>query len=318
MNQDAASMVKVLTGNANKAFAEDMCKSLGMKLSDCEVNHFSDGEISVNIKETVRGADVFVVQPTCSPVNDNLMELLIIIDALKRASAGKINAVIPYYGYARQDRKTKAREPITAKLIADLLTTAGADRVVVMDLHAGQIQGYFNIPVDHLSAIGRLSQYFKPLVKADEEFVVVSPDLGGVTRARNFANHLNLPIAIIEKRRPKANVSEVMNVIGDIKDKNVIIVDDIIDTGGTICKAAAVLKEFGAKKVYACATHGVLSSIAVDRIQESELEEFIITDTIPLPEEKQREKIKIVSVADLFATAIKRIHFQESISVIFD
>ena len=318
MNQDAASMVKVLTGNANKAFAEDMCKSLGRKLSDCEVNHFSDGEISVNIKETVRGADVFVVQPTCSPVNDNLMELLIIIDALKRASAGKINAVIPYYGYARQDRKTKAREPITAKLIADLLTTAGADRVVVMDLHAGQIQGYFNIPVDHLSAIGRLSQYFMPLVKADEEFVVVSPDLGGVTRARNFANHLNLPIAIIEKRRPKANVSEVMNVIGDIKDKNVIIVDDIIDTGGTICKAAAVLKEFGAKKVYACATHGVLSSIAVDRIQESELEEFIITDTIPLPEEKQREKIKIVSVADLFATAIKRIHFQESISVIFD
>ncbi|NLY21284.1 MAG: ribose-phosphate pyrophosphokinase [Tissierellia bacterium] len=318
MYQDATGEIKVLTGNANKKFVEDVCKSLNIKMSDCEVNHFSDGEISVNIKETVRGADVFVVQPTCSPVNDNLMEVLIIIDALKRASAGKINAVIPYYGYARQDRKTKAREPITAKLIADLLTTAGADRVVVMDLHAGQIQGYFNIPVDHLSAISRLSQYFEPLMENGEEFVVVSPDLGGVTRARNFANHLNLPIAIIEKRRPKANVSEVMNVIGDIKDKNVIIVDDIIDTGGTICKAATVLKEFGAKKVYGCATHGVLSSIAAQRIYDSELEEFIITDTIPLPEEKQNDKMKVVSVADLFATAINRIHYHESISVIFD
>lgn len=308
--------IKVLTGNANRALVKDICRELGINLSRSDVTHFSDGEININIAETVRGADVFIIQSTSSPVNDNLMEVLILIDACKRASAGRINVVLPYYGYARQDRKTKAREPITAKLVADLLTTAGADRVVTLDLHAGQIQGYFDIPVDHLSAIPILANYFKGLV--DENTVVVSPDLGGVTRARTFANILDLPIAIIEKRRPKANVSEVMNVIGDIGDKDVILVDDIIDTAGTICKAASVLKSFGAKKVYGCATHGVLSGPAIERIAESELEKFIITDTIRLHESCRIDKIEVVSVAHILAKAIRRINENESISVIFD
>src|SRR5699024_1968381 len=241
------------------------------------------------INETVRGYDVFVIQPTCPPANDNLMEALILIDALKRASAARINAVMPYYGYARQDRKTKPRQPITAKLVADLITTAGADRMLTMDLHAGQIQGYFNTPVDHLWGVPIMAEYFKDLI--DRETVVVSPDLGGVTRARNFANLLDLPIAIIEKRRPKANVSEVMNIIGDIEGKNVVIIDDIIDTAGTMSEAARVLKSFVALKVYACATHPVLSWPAVERIENSEIEKFIITDTIPLPKEKKIEKI---------------------------
>jgi ribose-phosphate pyrophosphokinase len=308
--------IKVLTGNSNRALVKDICKELGIDLSRSDVTHFSDGEININIAETVRGSDVYIIQSTSSPVNDNLMETLILIDAVKRASAGRINVVLPYYGYARQDRKTKPREPITAKLVADLLTTAGADRVVTMDLHAGQIQGYFDIPVDHLSAIPILANYFKPFVT--ENTVVVSPDLGGVTRARTFANILDLPIAIIEKRRPKANVSEVMNVIGDIADKDVILVDDIIDTAGTICKAASVLKNFGAKKVYGCATHGVLSGPAIERISESELEKFIITDTIPLHENCRINKIEVVSVAHILAKAIKRINENESISVIFD
>ncbi len=308
--------IKVLTGNANRALVKDICRELGINLSRSDVTHFSDGEININIAETVRGADVFIIQSTSSPVNDNLMEVLILIDACKRASAGRINVVLPYYGYARQDRKTKAREPITAKLVADLLTTAGADRVVTLDLHAGQIQGYFDIPVDHLSAIPILANYFKGLV--GENTVVVSPDLGGVTRARTFANILDLPIAIIEKRRPKANVSEVMNVIGDIADKDVILVDDIIDTAGTICKAASVLKSFGAKKVYGCATHGVLSGPAIERIAESELEKFIITDTIRLHESCRIDKIEVVSVANILAKAIRRINENESISVIFD
>lgn len=306
--------IKVLTGNANRELVRKICNELGIEMVDSEVTQFMDGEINVSISETVRGCDVFIIQPTNSPVNDNLMELLILIDAVKRASAGRINAVIPYYGYARQDRKTKAREPITAKLVADLLETAGADRVISMDLHAGQIQGYFDIPVDHLSAIPILANYFKSFI--DRDTVIVSPDLGGVTRARTFANILDLPIAIIEKRRPKANVSEVMNVIGDIDGKNVIIVDDIIDTAGTICKAASVLKNFGAKKVYGCATHGVLSGPALERIMESELETFVITDTIPLNVEVK--KIEIVSVAPLFAKAIRRINTNQSISIIFD
>lgn len=308
--------IKVLTGNSNRELVKDICNELGINLSRSDVTNFSDGEININITETVRGADVFIVQSTSTPVNDNLMEVLILIDAVKRASAGRINVVLPYYGYARQDRKTKAREPITAKLVADLITTAGADRVVTMDLHAGQIQGYFNIPVDHLSAIPILANYFKPFISKNT--VIVSPDLGGVTRARTFANILDLPIAIIEKRRPKANVSEVMNVIGDIEGKDVIIVDDIIDTAGTICKAASVLKNFGAKKVYGCATHGVLSGPAIERISESELEKFIITDTIPLHENCRIDKIEIVSVAHILAKAIKRINENESISVIFD
>ena len=308
--------IKVFTGNANRDLVRNICKELDIDMGACEVTHFSDGEINLNISETVRGCDVFIIQPTHFPVNDNLMELLIMIDAVKRASAGRINAVIPYYGYARQDRKTKAREPITAKLVADLITTAGADRVITMDLHAGQIQGYFNIPVDHLSAIPLLANYFKPLIDADS--IIVSPDLGGVTRARTFANLLDLPISIIEKRRPKPNVSEVMNVIGDIEGKNVIIVDDIIDTAGTIAKAASVLKDFGAKKVYGCATHGVLSGPAVDRICKSELEKFVITDTIPLDESCIFDKIEVVSVAPLFAKAIKKINSSESISILFD
>lgn len=309
--------IKVITGNANRKLAKDICEKMGIDLLDCDVKTFSDGEINVEINETVRGCDVFIIQPTHSPVNDNLMELLILIDACRRASAGRINAVIPYYGYARQDRKTRAREPITAKLVANLLEKAGADRVITMDLHAGQIQGYFDIPVDHLSAIPVLADYFKD--KVDEESVVVSPDLGGVTRARNFANRLNLGIAIIEKRRPRPNVSEVMNVIGDIEGKTCILVDDIIDTAGTICQAAKTLKQMGAKKVYGCATHGVLSGPAIERLLESDLEEFIISDTIPLPDLPQvREKIKVVTVADIFAKAISIISNNESISKIFD
>lgn len=308
--------IKVFTGNSNRDLVKKICQELDVNMGACEVTHFSDGEINVNISETVRGCDVFIIQPTNSPVNDNLMELLILIDAVKRASAGRINAVIPYYGYARQDRKTKAREPITAKLVANLITTAGADRVVAMDLHAGQIQGYFDIPVDHLSSIPLLAGYFKN--KISEDTVIVSPDLGGVSRARLFANILDLPIAIIEKRRPKANVSEVMNVIGEIEGKDVILVDDIIDTAGTIVKAASVLKTFGAKKVYGCATHGVLSGPALDRIHNSELEKFVITDTIPLSDMAKIDKIEVVSVAPLFAEAIRRINGNQSVSIIFE
>lgn len=308
--------MKIFSGNANSDLAEKICKELEAPMGICDVGKFSDGEINVNITETVRGIDVFIVQPTSYPVNDNLMELLIIIDAVKRASGGRINAVVPYYGYARQDRKAKAREPITAKLVADLITVAGADRVITMDLHAAQIQGYFNIPVDHLSGVQILAEHFKDIV--GEDTIIVSPDIGGVTRARNFAHILDLPIAIIEKRRPKANVSEVMNVIGDIKGKNVILVDDIVDTAGTITKAASVLKTFGAKKVYGCATHGVLSGPAIERIKESEMERFVITDTIALPKEKKIDKIEIISVASLFAKAIYRIHNNESVSILFD
>ena len=308
--------IKLITGNANRELVKKIGEELGVGLADSEVTHFSDGEINVEIRETVRGMDVYIVQPTCSPVNDNIMETLILIDAVKRASAGRINAVIPYYGYARQDRKTRSREPITAKLVADLLTKAGADRVVTMDLHAGQIQGFFDIPVDHLTAIPLLAEYFKDIL--GKNTVVVSPDLGGVTRVRNFANILDLPIAIIEKRRPKANVAEVMNVIGDIEGKNVILVDDMIDTAGTICEAATVLKRFGAKKVYGCATHGVLSGPAIERIANSELERFVITDTIPLPEGIEAPKIDVVSVSTIFAEAIRRINDNKSVSILFD
>ncbi|EOD00342.1 ribose-phosphate diphosphokinase [Caldisalinibacter kiritimatiensis] len=308
--------IKVFAGNANKELAEKICDEIGVPLGNSEVGRFSDGEISVKINETVRGADVFVIQPTCPPVNENLMELLILIDAFKRASAGRINAVIPYYGYARQDRKAKARDPITSKLVADLLTKAGADRVLCMDLHAGQIQGYFDIPVDHLLGGPILVEYFKNRI--DKDTVVVSPDVGGVQRARNFASLLDLPIAIIEKRRPKANVSEVMNVIGDIKDKNVILVDDIIDTAGSITKAAKVLKEFGALDVYACCTHPVLSGPAIERIENSVIKKLVVTDTIPLAPEKQIDKIETVTVAPLIAEAIRRIYGNESVSKLFD
>lgn len=310
--------IKIFTGNSNTPLVDSICKELNINKGACVVSQFSDGEISIDIQETVRGKDVFVIQPTSGPVNDSVMELLIMIDALKRASAGRISAVVPYYGYARQDRKVRAREPITAKLVANLITIAGANRLIAMDLHAGQIQGYFDIPVDHLTAIPILAEYFDANIDS-ENFVAVSPDLGGVTRTRSFSEKLNnIPIAIIEKRRPKANVSEVMNVIGSIEGKDCILVDDIVDTAGTICKAAEALKQYGAKKIYGCATHGVLSGPAIERIENSVMEKFVITDSILLKEENKIDKIEIVSVAPLFADAIRRVHSNDSISKMFD
>ena len=310
--------IKIFGCNGNKSLAEHIASDLGLALGKSEIGKFSDGEISVRINETVRGADVFIVQPTSNPVNDNLMELLITIDAVKRASAGRINAVIPYYGYARQDRKAKARDPITAKLVANLITAAGADRVLTMDLHAGQIQGYFDIPVDHLLGGKILADYFSKKLSIDD-LVVVSPDLGSVTRSRKFANNISkeVPIAIIDKRRPKPNVSEVMNIIGEVKGKNVILLDDMIDTAGTIVNAANALKKFGAKDVYACCTHGVLSGPAIERIESSEIKELIVLDTIELPEEKKIDKIKVMSVAGVFADAINRIYTCDSVSKLF-
>ncbi|HZK58237.1 MAG TPA: ribose-phosphate diphosphokinase [Clostridia bacterium] len=310
------SEVKIFTGNANLILARNISDAIGIPLGKVKVSTFSDGEISVNIEESVRGKDVFVVQPTSPPVNDNLMELLILIDAFKRASAGRVTAVIPYYGYARQDRKAKARDPITAKLVADILTSAGADRILAMDLHAAQIQGYFDIPVDHLLGVPILARYF--MEKAVEDVVVVSPDLGSVTRARNFANLLDTSIAIIDKRRPHTNEAEVMNVIGCIKDKNVILVDDIIDTAGTVVQGANALKELGAKDVYACCTHPVLSGPAIGRIQNSAIKELVVTDTILLPEGKMIDKIRVMSVAPIFAEAIRRIYKNISVSKLFD
>ena len=308
--------IKIFAANSSKELAQKIADELGMPLGKCEVGTFSDGEIAVSIKETVRGSDVFIIQSTNAPVNNNLMELLIMIDAMKRASAGRITAVMPYYGYARQDRKSKSRDPITAKLVADLITAAGADRVLTMDLHAAQIQGFFDIPLDHLVGMPILARMFE--TREIDDLVVVSPDLGSVTRARNFASYLDAPIAIIDKRRPKANVSEIMNIIGDINGKNVVIIDDIIDTAGTLCNAANALKERGAKSVRACATHGVLSGPAIQRIEESALEEIILLDTIQLPEEKQIEKIKVTTVATVFADAIRRIYADQSVSTLFD
>lgn len=308
--------IKIFAANASKDLAQKIADQLGLPLGKCEVGEFSDGEIAVSIHETVRGSDVFVIQSTNTPVNNNIMELLIMIDALKRASAGRITAVIPYFGYARQDRKSKSRDPITAKLVADLITAAGADRVLTMDLHAAQIQGFFNIPLDHLVGMPLLSRLFE--TKHLEDLVVVSPDLGSVTRARTFANALDAPIAIIDKRRPKANVSEIMNIIGEIDGKNVVIIDDIIDTAGTLCNAANALKERGAKSVRACATHGVLSGPAIERIEKSAIEELIILDTIFLPEEKHISKITTASVATVFADAIRRIYADQSISTLFN
>ncbi|WAM32048.1 ribose-phosphate diphosphokinase [Caldicellulosiruptor naganoensis] len=309
--------IKIFAGNSNRELAEEIAKKLNKKLGDAEIGRFSDGEISVKINETVRGADVFVVQSTCHPVNENLMELLIMIDAFKRASAGRITAVIPYYGYARQDRKARARDPITAKLVANLITSAGADRVLTMDLHAPQIQGFFDIPLDHLIGVPILAKYFLENVNL-ENAVVVSPDLGSVTRARSFATKLDLPLAIVDKRRPKANVAEIMNIIGDVKDKTAIMVDDMIDTAGTIVAAAQALMDYGAKEIYACCTHPVLSGPAVERIKNSPIKELIVLNTIPLPPEKRIDKIKVLSVADLFAEAINRIYEDVAISPLFD
>ena len=311
--------IKIFTGNSHPELAEEIADILGLKLGKAKVSTFSDGEISVDIAETVRGVDVFLVQSTSNPVNNNLMELLIMIDAFKRASAGRITVVMPYYGYARQDRKAKSRDPITAKLVADLLTAAGAHRVLTMDLHAAQIQGYFNIPVDHLLGSPILAQYFvsKGFAESDD-VVVVSPDLGSVTRARKFADRLHAPIAIIDKRRPKANVSEIMNIIGDVEGKKCILIDDMIDTAGTIANAANALKDLGAKNVYACCTHGVLSGPAFERINNSAIEELVMLNTIKLPEEGDLSKFKSLSVAPLFAEAIKRIYDDEPISKLFE
>lgn len=310
--------IKVFCGNSNPAFAKGVCDELGLHLGLSEVKKFADGEVSVSVNETVRGCDVFVVQSTCNPVNDNLMELLIMMDAFRRASAGRITAVMPYFGYARQDRKAKARDPISAKLVADLLTTAGADRLLTMDLHAAQIQGFFNIPVDHLLGAPLLSSFMKERVgENSDEYVVVSPDLGSVTRARNFAARIGCSLAIVDKRRQKANVCEVMNIIGSVEGKKVILVDDMIDTAGTLCNAAAAIMEKGAKDVTACATHAVLSGPAIDRIRDSAIKELVLLDTIPLPEEKMLPKFTVLPVAPLFAEAIERIYEDKPVSPMF-
>ncbi len=308
--------LKIFTGNANSALAEEIAHYLGVSVGAAKVTHFSDGEIQVKINESVRGADVFIIQPTCEPVNEHLMELLVMVDAVRRASARRITAVTPYYGYARQDRKARARDPITAKLVANLITASGARRVITMDLHAGQIQGFFDIPVDHLPGVPLLAQYF--IQQKLDNVVVVSPDLGGVQRARDLAERIGASIAIIDKRRPEPNVAEIMHIIGDIRGKNVIMIDDIIDTAGTITQGAVALKELGAEDIYACCTHPVLSGPAVDRLADAPIREVLVTNTIPLPESKMIEKIKILSVAPLLGEAIIRIHEDLSVSKLFD
>lgn len=320
MSYEDGKKLKIFTGNANPKLAQEIVDYLGLELGKGFVGKFNNGEIQVMIDESVRGKDIFVIQPTCQPANDTLMELLIMADALKRASARHITAVVPYYGYARQDRKTRGREPITSKLVADLMTTAGITRVVTMDLHAGQIQGFFDIPVDHLGSASIIAKYInEKKAKSDMgDIVVVSPDLGGVTRARDLADRVNAPIAIIEKRRPRPGVAEVMNVIGDIKGKTCILVDDIVDTAGSLCGGAKALKEMGAAKVYAACAHAVLTDPAVDRIKNSVISELIITNTIPLPDEKHIDKIKVLSVAPLLGEAIMRIFHDVSVSRLFD
>ncbi|WP_025323727.1 ribose-phosphate pyrophosphokinase [Deferrisoma camini] len=309
--------VRVFTGNANRPLAEAICRRLGLPLGRAVVRRFSDGEVAVEVEESVRGWDVFVVQPTCPPVNDHLMELLVMMDALKRASANSISVVMPYYGYARQDRKVNPRVPITAKLVADLVTVAGADRILTVDLHAGQIQGFFDIPVDNLYATPVLLEEFRRRLPGDD-LVVVSPDAGGVERARAFAKRLDAGLAIIDKRREKANVSEVMHIIGDVQDRDALLLDDMIDTAGTLTNAARALKKNGARRVFAAATHPVLSGPAVDRIVDSPLEQVVVTDTIPLSA-KAREsgKIHAVTVAGLLAEAIRRITECGSVSSLF-
>ncbi len=316
MTGSKSKELKVFTGNANPKLAEEIAQNLGLHLGEVSVGRFSNGEIFVNITESVRGADIFVIQPTCTPVNDSLVEILIMIDAFRRASANRITAVIPFYGYARQDRKTRPREPISAKLVANLLTSAGADRILTMDLHAGQIQGFFDIPVDHLSGIPILAEYF--IKKELDNVVVVSPDLGGVTRARDFAERMQVPIAIVDKRRPEPNVAEVMNIIGKVKDKNIIIIDDMIDTAGTLVTGAETLLERGAKEVYACCTHPVLSGKSIERIANSSITEVVVTNTIPLAESQKIDKITCLSVAPLIADTIRRVHEDLSVSILFD
>ncbi|HSP20703.1 MAG TPA: ribose-phosphate diphosphokinase [Planococcus sp. (in: firmicutes)] len=315
----ATTKMKIFALNSNQELAEEIAKEVGLPLGKSSVTHFSDGEIQINIEESIRGYDVFIVQSTSQPVNENLMELLIMIDAVKRASARTVNVVMPYYGYARQDRKARSREPITAKLVANLLETAGATRVIALDLHAPQIQGFFDILIDHLVAVPLISDYFLKESGIDlANVIVVSPDHGGVTRARKMADRLKAPIAIIDKRRPRPNVAEVMNIVGNVEGKTAIIIDDIIDTAGTISIAASALIESGAKEVYACCTHPVLSGPAVQRINDSVIKELIVTNSIALPEEKHSPKIKQLSVAKLLAETIVRVHEQKSVSTLFD
>ncbi|AMX84904.1 ribose-phosphate pyrophosphokinase [Geobacillus subterraneus] len=308
--------LKLFALNSNMRLAKEIAEVMGIELGKCSVSRFSDGEIQINIEESIRGDDVFVIQSTSVPVNEHLMELLIMIDALKRASARTINIVMPYYGYARQDRKARSREPITAKLVANLLETAGASRVITLDLHAPQIQGFFDIPIDHLMGVPILADYFKS--KQLDDVVIVSPDHGGVTRARKLADRLKAPLAIIDKRRPRPNAVEVMNIIGQVTGKTAILIDDIIDTAGTITLGANALVEHGAKEVYACCTHPVLSGPAIERIQNSKIKELVVTNSIALPEEKKIDKIVELSVAPLIAEAITRVYEMKSVSVLFD
>ena len=309
--------LKIFSLRSNEPLAEKIAEAIGLELGKIEISHFSDGEIKVNIEESIRGDHVYIIQSTSYPVSDNLMELLITIDALRRASAKTINVVMPYYGYARQDRKDQSSEPITAKLVANMLQMAGATRMVTLDLHAVQIQGFFDIPVDHLMGAPLLANYFLDNQLHGDDVVVVSPDHGGVTRARKLAEFLKSPIAIIDKRRPRANVAEVMNIVGEVSGKTCVLIDDMIDTAGTITLAASALKEKGAKAVYACCTHPVLSGPAIDRLRDSEIEKVIVTDSILLPEDRQLPNMEIVSVSQLIGEAIKRIHENRSVSPLF-
>ena len=319
MVPDEKRKLKIFAGNANKKLAKDICDHLNIALGQADVSRFADNEIKVKIKESVRGKDVFIVQPTCSPCNENIMELLIIVDALRRASAGRITAVIPYYGYARQERKTKPREPITAKLVANLLVSAGINRVLTMDLHADQIQGFFDIPVDQLEAVPILSDYIKQ--KDIENIVVVSPDVGGTARAREFSGYLSKPIAIIDKYRPEPDDVEIMHIVGNVKNKNVILIDDIIDTAGSIIKGSQALKRAGAKEIYICATHPVFGGPAKGRMElsfkEGLFKEIIVTNTIPIQNRNALNGLTVLSVAKIFAEAIDRIHTNQSVSTLF-
>ena len=313
---EAFANLRLFACNSHPELAQEIAEHMGVELSKSTVTKFSDGEISVSIWESVRGKDCFIIQSTCAPVNDNIMELLIMTDALRRASARSVTAVIPYFGYARQDRKAKARDPITSKLIANMITAAGVNRVITMDLHASQEQGFFDIPVDHMLGQPMLTDYFK--LKDLEDLVIVSPDHGSVTRARNMAKPFNVPIAIIDKRRPEPNKSVIMNIIGDIEDKNCVILDDMIDTAGTICNAAKALKDLGARDVYACATHAVLSGPAIERIEDSPIREMVLLNTIPIPEEKKLKKITVLSTGHIFAETISRVYSNKPISVMFN
>lgn len=311
--------IKIFAGNASQKLAKTVCNKLDLELGKMEVGRFSDGEISVNIGETVRGCDVFVIQSTSTPANEHIMELLVIIDAFKRASAGRITAVIPYFGYARQDRKVRARDPISAKLVADIIQRAGANRVLTMDLHCSQLQGYFDIPVDNLLGMPVLAKHIKKMkLGTSEDMIVVSPDIGSVARSRAIAARFNTPLAIIDKRRPRANVMEVMNIIGDVKDKICLMPDDMIDTAGTICQGAQALLDNGAKKVYACCSHGVLSGPAIERLSNSAIEKIFLLDTIEMPEHKLIDKFDVVSVSDLFAEAIERLYTDLPVSKLYE